>query len=80
MDNYKNGSMAEAVDRLGVWAKCMILENHCDFVLVTFPPWSAEWDRKIENPDEIRPTTEEVLMPRNVQHSMVSDALHFILL
>ena len=72
MENYNQGDKAEAVDGLGIWATCRVLESGNDFAVVTFPPWPEKWNRKITSPAEIRPTTQdEVLIPRNLQHCKV---------
>ena len=38
---------AEAVDQLGVWAKCRVLESQQDFAVVTFLPWPQKWNKTI---------------------------------
>ena len=67
------GDLVEAVDELGIWAKAKIVENRGNYVVVTFPPWSSEWNREIYNPSEIRKRTEgEVLIPRHLSNKKVS--------
>ena len=76
MENFKKGDLAEAVDALGVWAKCRVQESQNEFALVTFPPWPKKWDRRITDPSEIRSRTEgEVLIDQKLQHSRVSSYL-----
>ena len=73
MENFKKGDLAEAVDTLGVWARCRVLECQNDFVVMTFPPWPKDWNRKITDPAEIRSlTVAEVLVERGLQHDKVS--------
>ena len=77
MENFKKGDEAEAVDTLGVWAKCRVVERQKDFLVVTFPPWSNAWNRKIISANEIRQITgAEVLIQRNLQHEKV--ITHFL--
>ena len=74
MENFKRGGLAEAVDTLGVWARCRVLESQKDLAVVTFLPWPKKWNRRITDPSEIRSLTEyEVLVDRTLQHSRVSD-------
>ena len=71
MEKFNKGDQAEAVDELGVWAKCRVLESQHDFAVVTFPPWPQKWNKKITASTEIRRISEDVLIPRNLRHSKV---------
>ena len=47
MENFKRGDLAEAVDTLGVWARCRVLESHKDLMVMTLPTWPKKWNRRI---------------------------------
>lgn len=66
------GDSVEAVDQLGIWAKAKVVRKVDNAVVVTFPPWKAEWDQEICDPSEIREETpEETLIPRCFSHKKV---------
>ena len=51
------GQDGEAVDENGVWFPCHINEKAATYVVVSFPPWPEHFNRKIDDPSEIRPKT-----------------------
>ena len=59
------GASVEAVDQFGNWSNAKIVSKSENTVVVTFPPWRAEWDREICDFSEIRDVTQqETLIPR----------------
>jgi len=53
------GENIEAVDQFGIWANAKVVEKRDKSLVVTFPPWKAEWDREILDASEVRSATEE---------------------
>lgn len=51
---FSVGDLAEALDEFGVWAKCKVCEIDGEHLKVTFPSWPAEFDRWIEDENELR--------------------------
>ena len=51
---FSVGDSVEAVDQLGIWTKAKVVSKSNNAIVVNFPPWRAEWDRKIIAPSEIR--------------------------
>ena len=54
---FLHGCKAEAIDECGVWYECTVLSSTEEAVTVEFDGWSAEWNRKICDPREIREVT-----------------------
>ena len=48
---------AEALDEEGVWCACTVETVEDEAVIVSFDGWSAEWNRRICDPREIRDRT-----------------------
>ena len=57
LDMFQSGCKAEAIDDCGVWCSCTVLYQTKEVVTVAFNGWSAEWNRNISDPREIRSVT-----------------------
>ena len=53
---FNIGDKAEAVDEVGIWAPCHVVERLAEGYTVAFDGWSKKWDRYVAN-DEIRQLT-----------------------
>ena len=51
---FVEGSNAEALDEEGVWCVCTVVCSESEAISVAFDGWGKEWNRTIDDPQEIR--------------------------
>ena len=64
LDKFQRGCKAEAIDECGVWCACTVISRTKEVVTVAFNGWSAEWNRHVHDPREIRESTDDLGVKR----------------